>query len=162
MTPVLSKPPDQEMLAGVNPQAQRGRARRGRSRAGLSLVVVAAVGLGYDAYVHLHLAPTYDAVGTTVTQGGLFRIEAVAAVLAALAVLLTDSRWAWALAGLVGLGGVVAVVLYRYVDVPALGPIPRMHEGVWYAEKARSAVAEAVVAVLWPAREVLRRAGHRT
>lgn len=37
-----------------------------------------------------------------------------------------------------------AVLLYRYVDVPALGPIPAMDEPVWFAKKTARAVAEAV------------------
>jgi hypothetical protein len=36
------------------------------------------------------------------------------------------------------------VLLYRYVDVPALGPIPSMYEPLWFPEKTLSAVAEAV------------------
>jgi hypothetical protein len=123
----------------------------------LVLAVLAAVGLGYDAYVHLDLASTYDAVGSTITQGALFRIEAVVAVLAALLLLVSDSRIAWLTAGMVGLGGVGAVLLYRYVDVGAIGPVPNMYEPLWYHDKTWSAVAEGVVAVLWVVRELLRR-----
>ena len=130
--------------------------RSRRSRTSLLLALVAAIGLAYDAKVHLHLAGGYDAVGGTVTQGGLFRVEAALALAAALAVLLLDRRLAWAAAGLTGLGGVVAVVLYRYVDVGAIGPIPNMYEPAWYAEKTRSALAEGGVAVACLVREVLR------
>ena len=132
-----------------------------RSRLSLVLAVVAAVGLAYDAKVHLQLAPAYDAVGSTITQGALFRVEAVMAVLAAVVVLLSDKRWAWAAAGLTGLGGVVAVVLYRYVDVGAIGPIPNMYEPAWYADKTRSAIAEGAVAVAWLVREAQRFASRR-
>lgn len=128
-----------------------------RSRAALVLAVLAAAGLGYDAYVHLDLASGYDPVGDTITQGALFRVEAGLAIAAAVAVLLSDHRLAWAFAGLVGLGGVGAVLLYRYVDVGAIGPVPNMYEPVWFTLKTRSAYAEAAVAVLWVAREVLRR-----
>jgi hypothetical protein len=127
-----------------------------RGRASFALALLAALGLGYDAAVHLHLAGGYDAIGTTVTQGLLFRIEAAAAILAALAVLVSDHRLVWAAAGLTGLAGVVAVVLYRYVDVGAFGPIPDMYEPVWFAEKTRSAFAEAGVALVWLIREGLR------
>ena len=127
-----------------------------RSVGPLLLTGLAVLCLGYDAYVHLHLAGTYDAVGGTVTQGALFRLEAAAALLAIVILLLSDSRPAWALAGAVGLGGAVAVVLYRYVDVPALGPIPAMYEPVWYAEKLWSAGAEAIVGVAWLLRESVR------
>jgi len=127
-----------------------------RSRQSLVLAVLAAIGLVYDAKVHLHLAGGYDAVGSTITQGWLFRIEAVVAIGVAVAVLLSDHRLVWAAAGLTGLAGVGAVLLYRYVDVGAIGPIPNMYEPVWYAEKTRSAVAEGAVAFLWLVREVLR------
>ena len=121
-----------------------------------SLAVLAALGLAYDAYVHADLASVYDRVGDAVTQGALFRVEAVLAVAAALLVLVSDSRLAWAVAGLVGLGGVAAVLLYRYVDVGAIGPVPNMYEPVWYDEKTWSAVAEGGVALLWLVREALR------
>ena len=128
-----------------------------RSRASAVLAVVAALGLLYDAKVHLHLAGNYDAIGSTVTQGWLFRIEAVVAIAVALALLVSD-RWpVWAAAGLTGLAGVGAVLLYRYVDVGAIGPIPNMYEPVWFAEKLRSAYAEGAVAMLGLARAMLPR-----
>jgi hypothetical protein len=127
-----------------------------RSRPTLALALLTAIGLGYDAKVHLHLASGYDAVGTTITQGALFRVEAALAVLVAVAVLLSDSRLVWAAAGLTGLAGVTAVVLDRYVDVGALGPIPNMYEPAWFPEKMHSAYAEGAVAVLWLVREALR------
>ncbi len=127
-----------------------------RGRASFLLAFLAAVGLGYDAAVHLHLAGGYDAVGSTVTQGMLFRVEAGAASLVALAVLVSDRRLVWATAGLTGLVGVAAVVLYRYVDVGTLGPVPDMYEPVWFPEKTRSALAEGGVAAAWLAREAIR------
>jgi hypothetical protein len=48
------------------------------------------------------------------------------------------------------------VLLYRYVDVGAIGPVPNMYEPVWYAEKLRSLYAEAAVVVAWAIREALR------
>ena len=122
----------------------------------LVLTVVAVLGLAYDAKAHLHLAPVYDAVGTSITQGGLFRVEAAAAIVAAVAVLLLDDRRVWLAVGLVGLGGVAAVVLYRYVNVPAIGPIPSMYEPIWFGEKTTSAYAEGLVVVAAITREALR------
>lgn len=127
-----------------------------RSRPSLTLALLTAIGLGYDAKVHRHLASGYDAVGSTINQGALFRVEAAVAVLVAVAVLLSDNRMVWAAAGLTGLAGVTAVVLYRYVDVGALGPIPNMYEPAWFPEKMHSADAEGAVAVLWLVREALR------
>jgi hypothetical protein len=132
-----------------------------RSRASLVLAVLAAAGLAYDAYVHLHLADSYDPVGDTITQGGLFRLEAALAIVVALAVLASDHRLVWLAVGMVGFGGVAAVVLYRYVDVGAIGPIPNMHEPIWYGEKTRSAWAEAGVGVVWLVREALRYSAAR-
>jgi hypothetical protein len=122
----------------------------------LVLAVLAAAGLAYDAYVHLDLAHVYDHNGDTITQGGLFRLEAALAIAAAVVVLLWDNRLAWLVAGTVGLGGLAAVVLYRYVDVGAVGPVPNMYEPLWYGEKTRSAVAEAGVGAVWIVREALR------
>lgn len=127
-----------------------------RSRSSLALAVLAAAGLAYDAYVHLDLAHVYDGVGSTITQGGLFRVEAALAIVAAVVVLLSDHRLAWVFAGMVGLGGVAAVVLYRYVDVGAIGPVPNMYEPVWYGDKTNSALAEAGVGLVWIVREALR------
>lgn len=122
----------------------------------LAIAVLTAIALGYDAYVHLHLAPLYDAVGGTITQGALFRVEAAMAIAAALLVLVSDSRLAWVVAGLTGLGGVAAVVLYRYVDVGTIGPIPNMYEPAWYADKTWSAVGEGAATLMWLVREGLR------
>ena len=123
----------------------------GNARAPLQLVLRAlvAAGLAVDAYVHLHLASGYQqAQPGGVGEGTLFRVEAALAILAALWVLVSGSRPAYAAAALVGLGGAAVVVLYRYVDVPAIGPIPSMYEPIWFAEKAWSAVAEAAAGVL--------------
>jgi hypothetical protein len=132
-----------------------------RSFPSLTLAVLAAAGLGYDAYVHLDLAHVYDRVGSDITQGGLFRVEAALAIVTGAAVLLWDHRLIWAAAGMVGLGGLAAVVLYRYVDVGAIGPIPNMYEPVWFGEKTRSAFAEAGVGLVWVVREAVRYLGVR-
>ena len=122
-----------------------------------ALVLVAVVGLGYDAYVHVHLASAYDPIKNDVSQGDLFRVEGAAAVVAALAVLVSDSRWSWLLAGAVGLGGAAAVVLYRYVEIGPIGPLPGMYEPVWYTEKTLSALGEAAVGVAAGVRLLLQR-----
>jgi hypothetical protein len=63
-------------------------------------------------------------------------------------VLVRRSPLAFTVAAGVGLAGLVAVVVYRYFQVPAIGPIPSMYEPIWFFSKSLSAVAEAVVAVL--------------
>ncbi len=115
----------------------------------LVLCVLVTAGLAVDAYVHFKLAPEYQlAQPGGVGQGTLFRVEAVAAVLVAALVLIRGDRWAFLAAAAIGFGGFVAVVLYRYVDVPGFGPVPSMYEPIWYFEKSLSAVAEALVGVV--------------
>ena len=112
------------------------------------LRLLTAAGLATDAYVHTDLASSYDSVQKSISQGELFRIEAGASALAAVLVLLLGRRpLVWLFAFLVAAAGVGAVVLYRYVDVGALGPLPAMYEPVWYPEKTASFVAESVAAV---------------
>ena len=108
------------------------------------LRLLTAAGLAVDAYVHADLAATYDPVVKTISQGDLFRVEAGAAALAALLVVLFGTRpLVWGYALLVAAAGLAAVLLYRYADVGAVGPLPNMYEPLWYPEKTASAVAEA-------------------
>ena len=113
------------------------------------LRVLVVAGLVIDAVVHLRLAANYQlAQPSGIGQGNLFRIEAVLALLAAGYVLLRGSRRSFAVAALVALGGVFAVLLYRYVQMPALGPIPAMYEPIWFFDKTLTAIAEALAGVL--------------
>ncbi|MFI1203376.1 hypothetical protein K2224_37115 (plasmid) [Streptomyces sp. BHT-5-2] len=126
------------------------------------LRLLTAAGLAVDAYVHFDLAHAYDPVGTAVSQGTLFRAQAAAAVFAAVLVLVSGrNRWAWAFAFLVAASALGAVLLYRYVDVGSLGPLPNMHEPEWYPQKTASAVAEAV-ATLGAAIGFVTASRHRT
>jgi plastocyanin len=132
------------------------------------LRLLAAAGLAVDAYVHADLAPVYDGVRATVSQGDLFRIEAGAASAAALFVLAASRRAAFGPALAVAAGGLGALLLYRYIDVGRLGPLPNMYEPSWFPEKTAAAVAEAAAAMLaatgllWAARHRKRpQAGHR-
>lgn len=119
----------------------------GRPPAGqMVLRLIAAAGLAVDAYVHADLAGRYDGNGADISQGTLFRIEAALAALAALLVLVHGRRLAAGFALLVSASALGAVLLYRYVDVGSLGPLPNMYEPLWFTEKTVSAVAEAVAA----------------
>jgi hypothetical protein len=112
-----------------------------------ALRAIVALGLLVDAYIHVDLADQYDAVrSATISQGDLFRVEAGAALLAAVLVIAVRRRASDLFALSVALGGVVAVLLYRYVEVGAIGPLPSMYEPIWYAEKTLSLVAEAIAA----------------
>jgi hypothetical protein len=112
------------------------------------LTVIVAAGLAIDAYVHLDLASTYDVVKTsTLSQGDLFRVEAALAIVAGVALLVRPRRYTAWFAFLVSAGGVAAVLVYRWVDVGKVGPLPNMYEPYWYGEKTLSLVAEAIAAV---------------
>jgi hypothetical protein len=113
----------------------------------LLLRLVAVAGLAIDVWVHSSLESDYAQVGNTLSQGRLFVAEAVIAGLVAVWLLLTGSRNAWIATFLVGAGGVAAVVLYRYVDVGAIGPIPDMYEPIWFFRKTLSAFAEGAAAL---------------
>jgi len=96
------------------------------------LTLVTAAGLGVDAYVHWQLAPGFDtltgAASPHISQGQLFRLEAVLAVIAMLLVLLTRHRLAALVAFLIAAGGLGAVLLYDYIDVGGFGPLPDMYD----------------------------------
>ena len=114
------------------------------------LRVVTAAGLAVDAYLHWHLAPDFDTlVGTAsphISQGQLFRLEAVLALVAMVLILTTRHRLAAAFAFVIAAGGLAALLLYGYVEVGGIGPLPDMYDPVWSTGKIISAVAEAVAA----------------
>jgi len=110
----------------------------------LVLRLLVAAGLAVDAYVHFDLAPSFDPNVATFSEGTLFRIEATAAAVAAVLVIAVR-RWITdVLAFLVAASGLAVLLIYRYVDIGAFGPVPNMYEPIWYAKKTLSAVAEGV------------------
>ena len=114
-----------------------------------ALRVATAAALGIDALVHWQNAPAYDAVKSTFSQGQLFRAEAALAVAVGLLVLVRPLPGSWLAALLVGASALAAVLLYRYVDVGSLGPLPDMYENTWQVPgKLLSAWAEAATVVL--------------
>ncbi|MCO4252949.1 hypothetical protein [Pseudarthrobacter raffinosi] len=120
-----------------------------RARSLWVLRVGVAAALVVSAVIHVQLAPGYQqAAPGGIGQGTLFLVQAGAAVLAAVFVLLKGSRIAFAAAAVIALSSLAAVILYRYVQVPAIGPLPSMYEPVWYAAKTITAVAEAAAGAL--------------
>jgi hypothetical protein len=114
----------------------------------IALIGIVVVGLAIDAYVHFDLAKAYSPVRTsTLSQGDLFRAEAVVAILAAILLIVHPRRWTAAVAAVVAGAGLAAVLVYAYIDVPRIGPIPAMYDAVWYTEKTVSAIAEAAAFV---------------
>ncbi len=112
------------------------------------LIVVAC--LGVQSYVHLSLAPTYDVVKASVSQGLLFRIEGIAAAVIAVLVLLTGASVTFMLAFFAAAIGAAAVLVYRYVDLGSYAGWPGMTEMTWFPQgsgdyrKIGSVIAELV------------------
>lgn len=131
-----------------------------RSRFEPVLRGVTVATLGVDAGVHLALASTQPPAGPGggLSQVTLFYAEAVVAIVVALLVLVTGTRLAYALAAVVAASALGAVLLYRWVDVGPLGPLPDMYEPAWYPMKVVATVAEAVALVAAAAGVVLARA----
>lgn len=115
---------------------------------GLRFLVAAC--LVTDAVVHLRLANQYALASAPghLSEGSLFRVESVAALVVALSVLLLGNRAAYGAAVIVAGSAFVAVMLFRYVNVPAFGPLPSMYEPLWFGQKTISAVAEGLGTVL--------------
>lgn len=101
------------------------------------------VGLGVDAYVHIHLAGDTGKSGT-ISESTLFWIQGIVAAVVAILVLVRPTRVPYAIAFLVAGSALAAVLVYRYVDIGAIGPFGDMYEPVWYTEKVVTTVAEAV------------------
>jgi hypothetical protein len=133
----------------------RVRGRRARRGSGLAvaylLAAATAAALVIDAVVHLKDAFFYDAnTGALLSQGQLFRIQAVVAIVAALAVLALPRKWpVWLFAALVAGSAAAAVVAYTYIDIGPIAGLPNMYEPSWGPPgKLLSAVAEGLGALL--------------
>jgi hypothetical protein len=101
--------------------------------------------LAIDAYIHLKLASTQPPANPgTISQGTLFYAEGGVAILAALLVLFRGTRATFAFAFLIAASALAVVLIYRYIDVGALGPLPDMYEPAWYTTKIIATIAEAV------------------
>lgn len=135
-------------MSTAPPPTHRGTGRRrGAAEPVVRVLVVAA--LAVDVVVHVRLADAMQLAAPGGVGGGtLFYTQAAVAAVAALALLLTGHQLAYVLAGLAALSALVPVLLYTYVQVPAIGPIPSMYDPTWHPEKTASAVAEAVAVVL--------------
>lgn len=120
------------------------------SRVGeLTLRVLVVVALAVDCVVHVQLADAMQLAAPGGIGGGtLFRAQAIAAGLAAVILLATGRRFAYILAAVVALSAFVPVLLYTYVAVPALGPIPSMYDPTWSDKKLLSALAEGLAVLL--------------
>src|SRR5271169_6416828 len=137
--------------AGRRAPRSRARGRRARRSRGLVvaylLAAATAAALVIDAVVHFQDAYFYDAnTGALLSQGQLFRIQAVVAIVAALGVLAFPRRWpAWLFAALVAGSAAAAVITYTCIDIGPLAGLPNMYEPSWGPPgKLASAIAESV------------------
>jgi hypothetical protein len=96
----------------------------------------------------------YDRFKSSVTsEGTLFRIQGVVAIVVAVAVLIWPRVLSRVLSILVAGSAAVAVVLYTYVNVGALGPLPNLYENTCdRPAKVGSAVAETAATLVAIAR----------
>lgn len=133
MSPNAPPRPAPDVQATMRPDALTSYVLRGCTAAALIT----------DAVVHWRDAPFYDVSNEALSQGNLFRIQAVAAIVVAVAVLVWPRRLVWGIAFLVAASAVGAVVLYTYVNVGSLGGLPNMYEPSWGPPgKVLSAIAE--------------------
>jgi hypothetical protein len=133
------------------PAATQARRPTGVAVVLRALAATTAVLLAIDAYVHFHDAGLYDTVTTAMlSQGTLFRTQAAAAAaVVAVALLVRPHPAVWAIAAFVAASAATAVLLYTYLDVGALGPLPDMYEPTWALPGKRvSAAAETAAALL--------------
>lgn len=125
-------------------------ARSPEGRGGRTELLVRAVvvlGLAVDAFVHLRMAPVMDlAAPGGIGGGNLFRIQGALAGAAAVLLLFLPRWWTYAVAVLVALSALGPVLLYHFVDVPAIGPIPSMYDPLWSPEKVVTIIGEALAA----------------
>jgi hypothetical protein len=170
---VLDRAKDEQMSEdridprGLQQEPDTGAARRPASAAGgvrptreppptrvsapqRGLAAATATLLAVDGYVHLHDAGLYQTVATgTVSQATLFRLQAAAAIVVAIALLIRPHPAVWVVAALVAGSAATAVLLYTNVDVGQLGPLPDMYEPTWALPgKPLSAAAEIAATVL--------------
>jgi hypothetical protein len=109
------------------------------------LRVMTAAALAVDAVVHNDLVHRYAPNRSGgLSQGQMFRIEAVVAILAAALVLVTARWFAWAFAFAVSASALAAVLISTNYDLGSIGPIPDMYEPIWYGKKTLAATAESV------------------
>jgi hypothetical protein len=126
--------------------ARIGLPRSPRPAAVAAARLIAVVGLGIDAYVHLDLASTYSEAEAPVNEGILFRAEAVLALLTALALILWARRPSFLLGFAISASALTLMLVSRYVDLGALGPLPDLYDPVWFPEKLWAASGEAAAA----------------
>ena len=128
----------------------------------IALYALTGAGLIVNFVIHLQLAATFDAVaGPLLSQGDLFRIQAAAGILVAVALVIARRPWTAAIAAIaviIAVGGLGMLVLSTLVplDLTALG-LPVIFEPVWYSDKVIAALAQGLAALAAAALIVVER-----
>jgi len=114
-----------------------------------TLVGLVVAGLVLDAIVHYDLASAFAGNKTSfISEAAIFRIQSTVALVAAAALLVRPRRYTAAFAFVIAASAAVAVIVFRYVNVGKIGPIPNMYDPFWAPTgKWLSAVAEIVAAL---------------
>lgn len=115
----------------------------------IAAAIVTVLALAVNAFIHFTLAGPFDAnPGALVSQGGLFRIQAVVDILAAILIIVRPRRWTGLIAAVVALGGLALILITVSVplDLTAIG-LPYLYEPSWYQDKVVSAVAQGLAVV---------------
>jgi hypothetical protein len=112
--------------------------------------VVLAVALLLNAWIHVRLAGPFDAnPGALLSQGALFRIQAVVNLVVAVLVVVRPRAWTGLLAFAVAAGGAAVLTLTSLVPVDgSLLGLPYLFEPAWYPAKQTSLVLQLLAAAL--------------
>ncbi|MEP6478799.1 MAG: hypothetical protein ABJB03_05375 [Rhodoglobus sp.] len=118
-------------------------------RIALAASLVTAIALVVNAVIHFMLAGPFDGnPGTVISQGGLFRIEAVVDILAALVIVVRPRLLTALAAAVVAAGGLglLLFTVYLPLDLSFAGG-PLIFEPAWYQDKITAALAQAIALV---------------
>jgi hypothetical protein len=114
------------------------------------LAVAIAIALLLNAVIHFRLAGPFDAnPGALLSQGALFRIQAVVNVGVAVLVIARPRPWTMLLGFAVAAGGAAVLTITSLVplDGTLLG-LPYLFEPAWYPAKQTSLVLQLLAAAL--------------
>jgi hypothetical protein len=109
-----------------------------------------AIALLLNAVIHVRLAGPFDAnPGALLSQGALFRIQAVVNAVVAVLVVARPRPWTMLLALAVAAGGAAVLTITTLVplDATALG-LPYLFEPAWYPAKQTSLVLQLLAAAV--------------
>ena len=112
--------------------------------------IVIAVALLLNAWIHLRLAGPFDAnPGALLSQGALFRIQAVVDLVVAVLIVVRPRPWTGLLAFAVAAGGAAILTLTTLVPLDgSLIGLPYLFEPAWYPAKQTSLVLQLLAAAL--------------